>query len=138
MASDEQDRVGGAPLRVRLDKWLLCARFFKTRLLASVAVNGGKVRVNGVRAKPSHEVRVGERLEITRTPNRYEVVVCALSETRGPAGFARTLYEETATSIATRSRHAELRKLAALTSPAPATRPDKKSRRLIHRFKHGV
>lgn len=138
MASDEQDRVGGAPLRVRLDKWLWCARFFKTRSLASVAVNGGKVRVNGVRAKPSHEVRVGERLEITRTPNRYEVVVCALSETRGPASLARTLYEETASSIATRNRHAELRKLAVLASPAPAKRPDKKSRRLIHRFKRGA
>lgn len=138
MAGETQDRVAGERLRMRLDKWLWCARFFKTRALASTAVNGGKVHVNGMRAKPSHEVRVGERLEITRAPDRYAVVVRALSETRGPASLARTLYEESAASIATRTRHAELRKLAALASPAPAKRPDKKSRRLIHRFKHSM
>lgn len=138
MTSEKQDGSAGKRPRIRLDKWLWCARFFKTRALASTAVNGGKVHVNGVRAKPAHEIHVGERLEITCTPDRYEVVVCALSEVRGPASLARTLYEETVSSIATRNRHAELRRLAALSSPAPAKRPDKKSRRLIHRFKHGV
>lgn len=128
--------VDGEP-RVRLDKWLWCARFFKTRALATAAVAGGKVHVDGVRAKPSHTVRIGERLEITRGPERHEIVVRGVSGRRGPAGEAQRLYAETAASVALRKRHAELRKLAALASPAPARRPDKKSRRLIHRFKQG-
>lgn len=123
---------------MRLDKWLWCARFFKTRALATAAVAGGKVHVDGTRAKASHAVRIGERLEITRGPERYEVLVRGLAEKRGPAAEAHRLYAETAASVALRTRHAELRKLAALASPAPAKRPDKKSRRLIHRFKHGI
>jgi ribosome-associated heat shock protein Hsp15 len=123
--------------RVRLDKWLWCARFFKTRSLAAAAVSGGKVHVNGARVKPAHEVHIGERLEISRGGERYRVVVRGLSSKRGPASSAQQLYEETAASRETRSRHAELRKLAALASPAPSRRPDKKSRRLIHRFKQG-
>ena len=122
---------------MRLDKWLWCTRFFKTRTLATQAVAGGKVHVDGARAKPSREVRIGERLTITRGPERYEILVRGLAEKRGPASVAQKLYAETAASVATRARHAELRKLAALASPAPAKRPDKKSRRLIHRFKYG-
>ena len=125
-------------VRVRLDKWLWAARFFKTRTLAAAAVAGGKVYVNGRRAKPSHEPRVGDRLEITRGAERYQIVVRGLSAKRGAAGAAQQLYEETVASQETRARHAELRKLAALASPAPAKRPDKKSRRLIHRFKQGL
>jgi len=124
--------------RIRLDKWLWCARFFKTRALATTAVAGGKVRVNDVRAKPSHIVQIGEALKITRGTERYEIIVRALSERRGPAKQAQALYEETAASRETRVRHTELRKLAALASPAPTKRPDKKSRRLIHRFKQGL
>lgn len=122
---------------MRLDKWLWCARFFKTRALATAAVAGGKVHVDGVRAKPSHAVRMGECLEITRDSERFEIMVRGISGRRGPAADARHLYAETAASMALRKRYAELRKLAALTSPAPAKRPDKKSRRLIHRFKQG-
>ncbi|HVC36989.1 MAG TPA: S4 domain-containing protein [Gammaproteobacteria bacterium] len=125
-------------LKIRLDKWLWCARFFKTRSLAAAAVAGGKVHVNGVRVKPAHEVRIGDRLEITRDAERYEIVVRALSAKRGAASAAQQLYEETVASQETRVRHAELRKLAALASPAPLKRPDKKSRRLIHRFKQGL
>ena len=125
-------------VRVRLDKWLWAARFFKTRTLAAAAVAGGKVYVNSRRAKPSHEPRVGDRLEITRDAERYEIVVRALSAKRGAASVAQQLYEETVASQETRVRHAQLRKLAALASPAPAKRPDKKSRRLIHRFKQGL
>jgi len=124
--------------RVRLDKWLWCARFFKTRSLATAAVSGGKVHVNGARVKAAHEVRIGDQLEITRGSERYVVVVRGLSLKRGSALTAQQLYEETAASRETRARHAELRKLAALASPAPARRPDKKSRRLIHRFKQGL
>lgn len=123
--------------RVRLDKWLWCARFFKTRSLATVAVSGGKVHVNGLRVKAAHEVHIGDQLEITRGHERYVVMVCGLSSQRGSAVDAQLVYEETASSRETRSRHAELRKLAALASPAPVKRPDKKSRRLIHRFKQG-
>ncbi|MDE2024375.1 MAG: RNA-binding protein [Gammaproteobacteria bacterium] len=129
--------AGDGEKRVRLDSWLWCARFFKTRALATAAVAGGKVHVDGARAKPAHAVRIGARLEITRGPERFEIVVCGVSSRRGPAAEALRLYAETAASVALRTRHAELRKLAALASPAPAKRPDKKSRRLIHRFKQG-
>ena len=81
---------------------------------------------------------VGDRLEITRGAEHYEIVVRALSAKRGSASVAQQLYEETAVSRDTRARHAELRKLAALASPAPSKRPDKKSRRLIYRFKQGL
>jgi ribosome-associated heat shock protein Hsp15 len=122
---------------LRLDKWLWCARFFKTRSLATAAVSGGKVHVNGAGVKPAHEVRIDDHLEISRGGERHVVVVRGLTSKRGSASTARLLYEETADSRETRARHAELRKLAALASPAPAKRPDKKSRRLIHRFKQG-
>lgn len=122
---------------MRLDKWLWCARFYKTRSLATAAVNGGKVHVNGTRVKAAHEVHLGEQLEITRGHERHVVAVRGLATKRWSAANAQQLYEETATSRETRARHAELRKLAALASPAPAKRPDKKSRRLIHRFKQG-
>ncbi len=124
--------------RARLDKWLWCARFFKTRSLATAAVSGGKVHVNGARVKPAHETRIGDQLEITRDSERYVVVVRGLSPKRGSAVFAQQLYEETVASQETRARHAELRKLAILASPTPEKRPDKKSRRLIHRFKQGI
>lgn len=123
---------------MRLDKWLWAARFFKTRSLATAAATGGKVHVNGGRAKPAYELSVGDRLEITRGTERYEITVLALSDKRGPASAAQMLYEETPASRETRARHAELHKLAALVSPAPDKRPDKKSRRLIHRFKQGT
>ncbi|MGH8363797.1 MAG: RNA-binding S4 domain-containing protein, partial [Gammaproteobacteria bacterium] len=94
---------------MRLDKWLWAARFFKTRALATTAVSGGKVHVNGARAKPSHEPCIGDRLTITRGAERCEIIVQALAGRRGPAHEAQKLYEETAASLETRARHAELR-----------------------------
>jgi ribosome-associated heat shock protein Hsp15 len=122
---------------VRLDKWLWSARFFKTRSLAMAAAVGGKVHVNGGRAKPAYELSVGDRLTITRGSERYEVIVRLLTDKRGPASVAQTLYEETAISRETREREAALRRAAALATPMTPGRPDKKTRRLIHRFKQG-
>lgn len=124
-------------LQIRLDKWLWAARFFKTRSLATAAVAGGKVHVNGVRAKPAHELHVGDRLNITRGTERYEIVVLALSDRRGPASVAQTLYEETEVSRVSRAHEDALRKAAMLATPMTKGRPDKKTRRLIHRFKQG-
>ncbi|MDE2459938.1 MAG: RNA-binding protein [Gammaproteobacteria bacterium] len=120
---------------VRLDKWLWAARFFKTRALASAAVAGGKVHVNSARVKPAHALHMGDTLAITRAGDRWEITVQGLAVKRGPASEAQRLYAESAASRELRARHAELRKLAAFASPASPRRPDKKSRRLIHRFK---
>jgi len=120
---------------LRLDKWLWAARFFKTRSLATAAVSGGKVHVNGMRVKPAHEVRIGDCLTITRGPEQFEVHVAGVSDRRGPASVAQALYEETEASRESRAREAAMRKAAALATPTTQGRPDKKTRRLIHRFK---
>jgi ribosome-associated heat shock protein Hsp15 len=125
-------------LNLRLDKWLWCARFFRTRSLATTAINGGKVHVNGARAKPAHEPRIGDRIEITRGTERYEIEIRALSNRRGSASDAHMLFEESEASRVTRQREAALRKAASLATPMTPGRPDKKTRRLIHRFKQGT
>jgi ribosome-associated heat shock protein Hsp15 len=132
------DSTGGKePTHVRLDKWLWCARFFRTRSLATAAANGGKVHVNGMRAKPAHDLRVGDHLQITCGSDRYEIIVRALAGTRGSASVAQSLYEETEASREHRAHEAALRKAAALATPMTRGRPDKRTRRLIHRFKQG-
>lgn len=117
------------PERVRIDKWLWAARFFKTRALAIEAVKGGRVQVDGARVKPSRTVRVGDRIEITIGQTRRTVDVRALSDRRGPASVAATLYEETPESRAARERAAELRRLAPPPMPTPGGRPTKRDRR---------
>lgn len=112
---------------VRLDKFLWAARFFKTRALAVEAITGGKVSVNGERAKPSKVLRVGDRLDIRRPPFETAVVVRALSERRGPASEAQALYDETPESR--ERRVALLAELKAMPEPAFRGRPTKKSRR---------
>jgi ribosome-associated heat shock protein Hsp15 len=112
---------------VRLDKWLWAARFYKTRSLATDAVLGGHVHVGDVRVKPSREVRLGETLEITQGPRRRTVVVTGLSDKRGPASVAQTLYEETAESIA----RGEQRRLERQAEPQPVGRPTKVDRRRL-------
>lgn len=120
--------------KIRLDKWLWAARFFKTRALATEAINGGKVHVNQARVKPSRAVHIGDVLEIRRGYDEYKIIVKDLSDRRGPAREAVLLYEETADSIARREKLAEQRRLRALASPQPEHRPNKKERRHIIRF----
>jgi ribosome-associated heat shock protein Hsp15 len=123
--------------KVRLDKWLWAARFFKTRALAAEAVDGGKVHVNGARVKPARALRVGDELEIRRGEERFVVRVSALSERRGPAPEAQRLYEETEASRTAREAERAQRRLLAAAAPAPAHRPNKQERRRIVRFKQG-
>ncbi|MCX8048698.1 MAG: S4 domain-containing protein [Methylohalobius sp.] len=126
--------MGETPTKMRLDKWLWAARFFKTRTLAAAAINGGKVHVHGQRVKPSKEIQVGSQVEITKEPYTFEVVVTALSSQRRPAKEASLLYQELPQSLARRQEEATHRRLQQAIM-APAKRPDKKQRRQIHRFK---
>jgi ribosome-associated heat shock protein Hsp15 len=120
--------------KVRIDKWLWAARFFKTRSLATEAVSGGKVHLNQQRTKPAREVHVGDELIIRTGYVERTVIVQGLSMQRGPASRAVLLYEETPESIARREKEAMLRREAAVSQPINTGRPNKKERRLIHRF----
>jgi ribosome-associated heat shock protein Hsp15 len=119
---------------VRLDKWLWAARFFKTRALAADAIDLGRVEVNGDAAKRARLVHVGDRIRIRRPPHAQEVVVRALSDTRGPAPVAQALYEETAASIAAREAlSAQLR--ASGSGLISDGKPGKRDRRLIDKWR---
>ena len=122
---------------VRADKWLWAARFFKTRSLAATAVKGGKVHVNGHRAKASTAVRPDDRLEITKGEVVFVVDVIGLAEQRAPAPIAQALYAETEASQGERERRAADRRAARIDMPRPSARPDKKQRRALRRFKEG-
>ncbi len=119
---------------VRIDKWLWAARFFKTRSLATDAVSGGKIKLNGTATKPARDVKPGDRLEIFNGDTRWEVVVQALSEKRGPATEARQLYEETTESIAAREAEQMRRKFTQEPADAIHGRPTKRDRRRLDRF----
>jgi ribosome-associated heat shock protein Hsp15 len=128
---DEREDDG----RVRLDKWLWAARFYKTRGLASEAVDGGKVQVNGDRAKRARPVQPGDEVRIRQGPYEHHVVVRALSARRGPASAAAELYEETPASRAAREAMAlQLKSLHAAFVPDKG-RPTKKDRRELGRLK---
>jgi len=118
---------------VRIDKWLWAARFFKTRSMATDAVDGGKVRLNGERTKPARGVKIGDRLDIDNGATEWEVVVEGLSEQRGSASIAQTLYAETRESIARREAKAEQRRLFREPAEAIKGRPTKRDRRLLDR-----
>lgn len=121
--------------RVRLDKWLWAARFYKTRALAAEAIEGGKVEVNGDRAKRARALRPGDELRIRLGPYEHQVVVQALANRRGPAAEAAGLYEETAASREARERLAlQLRSVAPLFQHDKG-RPTKKDRRDINRLR---
>ncbi|MFI4968092.1 MAG: RNA-binding S4 domain-containing protein [Gammaproteobacteria bacterium] len=119
---------------IRLDKWLWAARLYKTRSLATVAINGGRVHVNGLRVKPSRDARLGDLISLTRGDDPMELTIRALSDKRGKAADARALYEETEGSATARGTRAVLRKERALRNPAPEKRPDKRARRRIIKF----
>jgi len=119
---------------VRLDKWLWAARFYKTRALAHEAIEGGRVRLDGERVKPSREVRVGDVLTLHSNDLEWVVSVLKLSERRGPASEARELYAETEESLFARLQAIEQRRLAVEPGSSLRGRPSKKDMRLIHRF----
>jgi ribosome-associated heat shock protein Hsp15 len=123
--------------RVRIDKWLWAARFFKTRSAATEAVLAGHVHVNGSRVKPAREVAVGDRLEVRVGQRRRTVVVTGVAERRGPASVAATLYEETAESIAERERHAAERRLSRPLGADLGARPTKQARRRLDALRRG-
>lgn len=122
---------------VRLDRWLWAARFFKTRALSAAAVAGGKVHVNGTRAKPAKQLQAGDAVRVRVGPYEWLVTVRALSERRGPPAAAHGLYEESVEGRAARERLAQQHKMA----PAPAYqgkgRPTKKDRREMERLQEG-
>lgn len=120
---------------VRLDKWLWAARFFKTRRLALEAISAGRVAVAGQRAKPARPVRVGDRIEIRKDGLNWTVDVTGLSEQRGPASVAVTLYRETPASVEAREAMRTRLRADALALPRPQQRPDKHDRRELARFK---
>jgi ribosome-associated heat shock protein Hsp15 len=120
---------------VRIDKWLWAARFFKTRSLATDAVDGGKVRLNGERVKPARMVKAGDRLEIDNGATEWEVMVRGIAEKRGSATIAQSLYAETETGIARRKEKADQRKFFREPGEAIKGRPTKRDRRLLDRSK---
>ena len=126
--------------RVRIDKWLWAARFFKTRSLAAEAIAAGKVEVNDERVKPAKPIQLGDSISVRLGPYLHVVVVRGLSERRGPSAVAATLYEETADSLAARAKLAEqLRMAPAAFVYEEKGRPTKRDRREIDRFRdeHG-
>lgn len=122
---------------VRIDKWLWAARFFKTRGLASEAIKGGKIAINGQRVKPSRDVKLGDELRIRQGYDEKTVIVRGLSERRGPATEAQQLYEETTASQAEREQRKQLHQMAAAQRPRGQGRPTKRERRQINDFTRG-
>jgi ribosome-associated heat shock protein Hsp15 len=122
---------------VRIDKWLWAARFFKTRALSAKACDLGRIRSNGVEAKPARDVRVGDMLQVKNEGGDFEIAVLGLSEIRGPAAVAQALYRETETSKEQRQKLAEARKAMQQFAPVPERRPSKRDRRRIIQFRGG-
>ena len=125
--SDDQDTLQA----VRLDLWLWAARFFKTRSLAKQAIETGRIEIGGQRAKPARAVRPGDALRIVRGEETFEVEVRGLSDTRGPASIAQTLYVESESSKLAREQARALGVAERTGYRAPETKPDKRARRFI-------
>lgn len=130
--------MSGPVQRVRLDKWLWAARFFRTRAKAKAAIEGGKVHCDGQRPRPAKEIAVGDELRIRQGFDERVVIVRELSEQRGKAAQAQQLYEETADSVQRRESETERRRLAREAMRPPEHRPDKRDRRRLAEIKkHG-
>lgn len=123
---------------VRMDKWLWAARFFKTRALAARACEMGRIISNGHPAKPAREVHAGDMLRVTSDSGDFEMEALLLSEVRGPAAVAQTLYRETEASHDLRLKQIAERKVMNQLMPAPQGRPSKRDRRQINRFRGRV
>jgi len=120
--------------RLRIDKWLWAARFFKTRSIAKTAIEGGKVHIDGQRVKVSREIGIGDIVVVKQGWDEKEIEVMALSDRRGPASEAQQLYAETERSIARRAKEAEARKAAGAMA-RPAQRPGKHERKALERLR---
>ena len=131
------DSISHVSDSTRLDKWLWAARFFKHRSAATEAVDGGRVKLNGLSVKPARAVRAGDRIDITLGDTQISLVVCAIAEKRGPAEHARQLYTETPESIALRETSRETRRLSVTPGAGIHGRPTKRDRRQIERLHRG-
>jgi ribosome-associated heat shock protein Hsp15 len=120
---------------IRIDKWLWAARFFKTRSLASRACDLGRIRAHGQLVKPARDVHIGEMLEVKNESGDFEIEVLALSDLRGPATVARTLYRETESSRELREKLAAQRKAMPSFETTRAGKPSKRDRRQIERLR---
>jgi ribosome-associated heat shock protein Hsp15 len=120
---------------MRIDKWLWAARFFKTRSLAARACELGRIQVNQVSAKPAREIRIGDLLHVKNDSGDFQVEVLQLSEMRGPAAVAQTLYRETEASKEVRAKLVEERKLLPFLDALPSGKPSKRDRRELNRFR---
>ena len=121
---------------LRVDKWLWNSRFFKTRPLASNAVNGGKVHLNGQRVKAGRMVKIGDVLSIQKNYDLYEVIITGINKTRRPAKEACLTYEESEQSRLKREQEQEIKKLASATRPVPKRKPGKREREQLRNFKN--
>jgi ribosome-associated heat shock protein Hsp15 len=120
---------------IRIDKWLWAARFFKTRALASKACDLGRIRSNEIEAKPAREVHLGDMLRIRNEGGEFHIEVLQISDMRGPAAIAQSLYRETEASKEQRQREAAERKAMQQYAPLPERRPSKRDRRRIVQFR---
>ena len=121
--------------RLRVDKWLWAARFYKTRSIAKAAIEGGKVHLDGQRVKVTREITIGERLAIKQGWEEKEVIVKSLSDQRGPAPVAQMLYEETPESAQRREREAQARKAAGGEMARPVQKPGKHERKALEKLR---
>ncbi len=120
---------------IRIDKWLWTSRFFKTRSMATAAVNGGKVHLNGQRVKAGRSVTAGDALSIQKNNDLYEVKITGINNTRRPAKEACLTYEESEQSRLKREQELEIKKLASATRPVPQRKPGKREREALRNFK---
>ena len=123
---------------LRVDKWLWAARFFKTRAMASRACDLGRILANGQPAKPAREIRIGDRLQVTNDGGEFHIDVLLLSDVRGPAPVAQTLYRETEASRQARQKAADQRRAITNFETLPEGRPSKRDRRQIRKLRRDL